>query len=568
MASQDHPSSAAAASPETPLSLTVIEPSGTARYVEVTRSPFRIGRLPESDLSLPDNRISRQHAQILLEDGKYYIEDCDSRHGLFVNGQKVERHELRPRDRIEFGGQDAFQLVVGVQPVFTAPLMRKVAKMPAAEGTGNLGRLSAVIEVARALESSGSVDDVLVAAVDAALTVTGAERGFLMLKSEAGELEIQVARDREGKALTADELRVPRGVIQQALLRRRDLFSMTIDAEQGAMDAAAAGQTVVALELRSVVCVPLVRIRIGLQHETSHLSPSEDTLGVLYMDSRRAGTDLAAGNRELLQSLAIEISTVLEHARLLDETRKKQLLDKELTIAREIQRALLPALLPSEGWLVAAGSSEACFQVGGDYFDVMQLSVERWGAVMADVSGKGVSAALLTSLLQGAFFSISGEEGQIAESVGRINRYVCERSRNARFATVFCCAVDHNGLTQWINAGHCATLVARSSGEVEWLGPTTVPLGLFPDATFPAKECQLAPGDKLVIYTDGVSEATNSSNELFGEERLKKVVVDHVARGAADLHEVLRQELTAFTSGAAQKDDLTLLVLEYKGGAS
>jgi serine phosphatase RsbU (regulator of sigma subunit) len=549
--------------PVNPLILTVVEPSGQRREVQVARSPFQIGRLAECDLSLRENRISRNHAQILLEDRKYFIEDRDSRHGLFVNGSKVKRAELTTGDRIEFGIRDSYALIVGQDRAYAAPLMRKVAEMR--QGTANLGRLSAVLEVARALESSNSIDEVLAAAVDAGLAVTGSERGFLMLRNDAGELEVRVARDRNGRTLEAAELRVPRGVIQTALLRRRDLLSMKIDpgVGEGPLET---GETVLALELRSVVCVPLVRIRIGLEHETSMLSSKDDTLGVLYMDSKETATELTAGKQDLLQSLAIEISTLLENARLLSQQREKQQLEQELRIAREIQQALLPPSLPSEGWFVAAGKSESCFEVGGDYFDVIEIDPGRWGAVLADVSGKGVSAALLTSLLQGAFFSIYGSTTDLSAGVARLNRYILDRSRNARFATVFWCVVERDGTTRWINAGHCSAIVVRSGGQIEMLEPTTVPLGVLPDADLSASELKFAPGDRLVVYSDGVSEAMNWENEQFGEERIKQVVSQNAEGNAASLFEALHQAVTSFVGGAAQKDDLTLLVLGYQGG--
>ena len=545
------------------LKLTLVDTSGRRRELEVTRSPFRIGRLPDCDLSLRDSRVSRNHAQILLEDGKYFIEDLESRHGLIINGKKAKRHELRPADCVEFGSEDSYKVFVGEEPAFSAPLMEKVAAMPTAKGPGNLGQLSAVLDVALALQSSLAVDDVLDAAVDAALVVTQAERGFLMLRQDDGELQTKVARDRNGKILAEEDLRVPRGVIQKALDSRRDLLSMTAspsDPGRGAFDNSGTAQ---ALALRSVICVPLVRIRVGQQHETSVLSARQDTLGVLYMDSK--GGELSGGNRELLQTLAIEISTVLENARLLGEERKKHDLEQELKIARDIQQSMLPPKMPAEGWLLADGSSEACQQVGGDYFDVIQLSPDHWVAVLADVSGKGVSAALLTSLIQGAFFATATLDASLSEVVARINNYICERSRLAKFATVFYSLIERDGLIRWVNAGHCPTIVARAAGEIECLEPTSFPIGLFPDAEFPQQECRLLPGDKLVIYSDGVSEAENFSDEQFGEERLKAVVARNASETPRELLQTIQREINAFTAGAAQRDDLTLLVLGYLG---
>ena len=544
------------------LKLTLVDTSGRRRELEVTRSPFRIGRLPDCDLSLRDSRVSRNHAQILLEDGKYFIEDLESRHGLIINGKKAKRHELRPADCVEFGSEDSYKVFVGEAPAFSAPLMEKVAAMPTAKGPGNLGQLSAVLDVALALQSSLAVDDVLDAAVDAALVVTQAERGFLMLRQDDGELRTKVARDRNGKILAGEDLRVPRGVIQKALDSRRDLLSMTASPSDPGTGVFDNGGTAEALALRSVLCVPLVRIRVGQQHETSVLSPRQDTLGVLYMDSKVG--ELSGGNRELLQTLANEISTVLENARLLGEERKKHDLEQELKIARDIQQSMLPPKMPAEGWLLADGSSEACQQVGGDYFDVIQLSPDHWAAVLADVSGKGVSAALLTSLIQGAFFATATLDASLSEVVARINNYICERSRLAKFATVFYSLIERDGLIRWVNAGHCPTIVARAAGEIECLEPTSFPIGLFPGAEFPQQECRLLPGDKLVIYSDGVSEAENFSDEQFGEERLKAVVARNASETPRELLQTIQREINAFTAGAAQRDDLTLLVLGYQ----
>ena len=548
------------------LKLAVVDAAGEKAFSEVNRSPFRIGRLPGCEVTLQDNRISRKHAQILLEDGKYFLEDCDSRHGVFVNGDKVDRHELIHADRIEFGIEDSYHLVVGEEQK-PSSLIQKFAEIPDVKDglTGDLGRLSAVLGVARALQSSLALDDVLTAAVDAALAVTDCERGFLMLTSKTGELEVRVARNSDHQSLSEEESRLPTGPIEKALLGRRDLLSMRFDPMQAEPDDADAGKTIRTLELKRVLCVPLIKIRLGQEHETSLLSPKQDTLGVLYMDSKTAIEDLSTGNRELLQTLAIEISSVLENARLLDEERQKKGLENQLAIARDIQVSMLPATLPKDGWLVATGHSDACYQVGGDYFDVTPHENDHWGVVLADVSGKGVSAALLASLIQGAFFSAVNLETHLSETISRINRYVCERSRSARFATVFYGLIHRNGLTKWVNAGHCPAMLVHRSGEVDMLEAGTVPLGLFVESEFPVTETRFAVGDKLVVYSDGVSEATNWSGEQFGEKRLEEVLTAHAGLPAGELYEKVRHELAEFTSGAEQDDDVTLLVLGYQG---
>jgi sigma-B regulation protein RsbU (phosphoserine phosphatase) len=548
-----------------PASLIVVDPSGNRTRIDVTPVPFKIGRQADNDLVLRDSRASRRHAHILVEDGQYVIEDLESRHGVFVNGERVQRQRLRDSDRIEFGAPDSYQLVFALDGADLKRLMEQVpppeTQGPRSGAGGNLAKLRAVLEVARTLESSFSTQDVLNSVVDAALTVTGSERGFLLLR-KAHDLQMKVARNRQGKALAESDLHVPRHVIQHALERRRELLSMNF--EPDVTGEVRLDHSVTDLELRSVVCVPLVRIKVSDALDTRLLSTENDTVGVLYMDSRVAAADLSGGNRELLQTLAIEASTVLENARLLDEERQKQKIEEELSVARAIQQSLLPRRLPTGGWFRACGSSMPSHQVGGDYFDVAEIEGCCWATVVADVSGKGVSSALLASLLQGAFLTTSTSAEQMARRVRSLNHFLHERTEGGKYATLFYCLMGRDGWLHYINAGHCAPILISSSGRYEYLETTSVPVGMLPEAEFAIEERQLAPGDRVVIYTDGVTEAENPRGEFFGKKPLRELVVEHAAERFADLHDSILSALKFFIDNAPQGDDITLVVLEYQ----
>jgi GAF domain-containing protein len=388
---------------ETNAALVVVDPNGRRHRTALASFPFRIGRAAENHLVLRDSRISRNHAQILFDGCQFVIEDLDSLHGVWVNGERVSKiRPLEGSEAIEFGVPDGYRLHFTrsrdeLQKLLAKPLPSDTAR----SGGANLEKLRAVLEVARSLQSSFSVDDVLNTLVDAALAVTGAERGFLLLFDAQRELQTRSARSRGGSDLPASDLRVPCRLIQQALEERRDLFYMSFD--PAALECAP-GNTISVLELRSVACIPLVRVNLR-KADAQSLPDTAASLGVLYMDSRGGSVDLAGGNRELLQTLAIEASTVLENARLLEEERIRQRIEEELAVARRIQQSLLPATLPDAGWFRICGSSEASHQVGGDYFDVAQKSAGCWSLVVADVAGKGVSSALMASFLQGAFLS-------------------------------------------------------------------------------------------------------------------------------------------------------------------
>jgi sigma-B regulation protein RsbU (phosphoserine phosphatase) len=544
-------------------SLIVIDPNGHRTRIEIKPVPFKIGRQSDNDLILRDSRASRNHALIVVENGQYIIEDASSRHGVHVNGARVERQFLRNSDRIEFGVPDSYQLIFALDG---AELKRLMEQLPSQEQVartgagGNLTKLRAVLDVARTLQNSFSTDDVLNSVVDAALTITGAERGFLLLR-RPDDLEMKVARDRAGKPLAEADLRVPRRVIRRALEQRRELLSMNFDPQ--ATGEFSAEHSVADLELRSVVCVPLVRINSGAGNDTNMLSTQNDTVGLLYMDSRGVAADLSGGNRELLQTLAIEASTILENARLIVEERAKEKIEEELTVARTIQQSLLPRKLPSEGWFRACGSSIASHQVGGDYFDVVEVSDSCWATVVADVSGKGVSSALLASLLQGAFLTASDQPDQMVKQVQRISRFLHERTDGGKYATIFYCLLDCGGHLTYINAGQCAPILLSHDGRFEYLEATSMPVGLLAQVDFVVEQRQLAPGDRLVLYTDGVTEAQNVRNEFFGRKRLRELAVSHSSDSGAILHQAILGAVNTFVDSAPQADDITLVVIEY-----
>jgi serine phosphatase RsbU (regulator of sigma subunit) len=549
-----------------PASLVVVDPHGHRTRVRLEPLPFLIGRQADNHLVIRDSRASRSHARILMENGAYVIEDAGSRHGTFVNGERVEKRALQNSDRIEFGVEDSYQLIFALDGAELKRLLGQVAASDKALASGvgaNLSKLRAILDLARTLQGSFSIDDVLASVVDTALTITAAERGFLLLRGDHG-LETRVARHRKGHHLKADDLRVPRDVIRRALEHRRDLLSMNFD-PLSASDTKA-HNSIADLELRSVTCVPLVRIRAGQSDATSLLSTAAETVGVLYMDSRVAAADLAGGNRELLQALAIEASTVLENARLLEEERAKRVLDEELNLARTIQQSLLPKTLPSSGWLRACGSSVATRAVGGDYFDVIQVSPECWWVVVADVSGKGVSSALLASLLQGALLTGSDDPQALARRLRRLNRFLIDRTGGEKYATVFCCLLDASGQFHYANAAHCAALLLRtSSSQTAELEATGMPVGLIEEAEFTVAQEQLFAGDKVIFYSDGVTEAQDAQGEFFGKKRLRETAIAHSPESCCAIHDAIHAAVSQFTEGAPQADDITVLVLEFAG---
>jgi serine phosphatase RsbU (regulator of sigma subunit) len=543
-----------------PATLVVINPSGNRTRVPITPLPFTIGRQSDNLLVLRDNRASRNHARVVADNGDYFIEDLKSSHGVFINGVRVTRQKLYAADRIEFGFPDSYSLIFTFDDDEIQKLLDQFsAPKTASAGAGNLAKLRALVEVARALQNSLSTDDVLSAVVDAALAITGFERGFLLL-SDNTALRVQLARDRHGNQVNKEDIGVALESIQKALHQRRELLSMTLDPKTADFTSTLTDDD----ESRSVVGVPLVRVRAGSNQETCIITSRSDTIGLIYLDSRQTAVDLSSGNRELLQTLALEASTILENARLLEEERIKHRMEEELSIAREIQTSLLPRKLPTEGWFRVAGSSIPSHEVGGDCFDVRQISSGVWSLVVTDVSGKGVSSALLAALLQGSFLLASDQELDIQQMMSRINLFLNERTEGEKYATVFYCTVSKDGMLRWANAGHCTPLLVRATGEIETLETTGMPLGMLDEATFEVRTLQLQPADKIVAYSDGLSDAENALGKFFEASRMMEIIRTHTRAGAPELLNALMRAVEKFTGGAMQHDDITAVVVEYR----
>ncbi len=547
--------------------LTVVNPSGNSIQVPLDHFPFSMGRHSDNHLILRDSRVSRKHALIHDRGGVLWVEDLESLHGVQVNDIKVTGEvKLVAGDVIDFGLADGYRVLIVEKS--EAGIRQLMGRMPGSGGTGatELSKLRALTEVARSLEHAMSTQVVLATVIEAALTVTGCERGFLLLEHD-GKLTVELGRDGAGRPLDPDKLPVPVTLIQKALRERKELLSFQFDPM---VDwSSRFNESLDGLELRSALCVPLLRLRGRVEAGETMSATIDDTVGLIYMDSRVAELEDQQGNRELLQTLALEASSILENARLLEEERKRHRLEQELGLARTIQANLLPRKLVAEGFLKAVGSSIPTHQVGGDFYDVLRRPDGSWLAAVADVSGKGVGAALLASLLQGVLLEAASAGAALEDWLPRLNRFLIERTEGEKYATLFACVVEAGGRMSFVNAGHSRPFVlhGRHPGgpTLEALDQDGFPVGLIDVATYTVAAIELVPGDTVVLFSDGVEEGRRGPNEFFGRERIAAAIVAHASGSLQELHDGLRGALAEFLDGAEPHDDATLLLLRYEG---
>jgi sigma-B regulation protein RsbU (phosphoserine phosphatase) len=549
--------------------LVVIDPNGSRRDVAIAIFPFRIGRQAGNELTLRDSRVSRQQAQITDVNGTMVLEDMGSSHGTFVNGEKIVRHELKVSDQIDFGVPDSYRVVfVGEGATIEELVERLEAPAPSQSGPRELHHLGVLLDVARTLSSGLSLEDILTTVVDAAIAVTRTERGVLLLTNKAGQLETAVARNAQRGTLRPEEVQVSQGVVKRVASSRRELIvgdTVADAADGGRMNQ---GESITRLDLHTVVAIPIDKMAVIEAVDATVAARQSDLLGVLYLDSRAPSSTFSALDREVVRTLAHEAATLIENARLFAAARVKARLDHEIEIASKIQQGLLPKALPNLPHVAMSGSTLACYSVGGDCFDVIELDRGRHGFFVGDISGKGISAALLATLLQGIFFTTASTDIALTGIFSRVNRYLCERSGGDRYATVFYGVLDQMGSFEYVNAGHVPPLIRRSSGAIERLDLASFPVGMFPEADYESASVKLEKDDFLVIYTDGVSEAVNVKAEMFEEERLRHLLENFKGQNVEELAEVIREGVKVFSEGAAQSDDITILVVQYKGSGN
>ncbi len=201
--------------------------------------------------------------------------------------------------------------------------------------------------------------------------------------------------------------------------------------------------------------------------------------------------------------------------------------------------------------------------MGGDYFDLHATGASTWALINADVSGKGVSSALLASLIQGVFLASSHAGVPPEQAMARLNRFFLERTEGEKYATIFYATLEASGILRYVNAGHCPPLLVRAAGGIENLAASGLPAGMLEEAEYEARDVTLRPGDMLVLYTDGLTEAEDADGIPFGEGGLLEVVRANAVGGCRALHAALEQAVTRFAQGTVQKDDMTLMVIEY-----
>ena len=546
--------------------VTVKHPNGNSDTFPVSRLRTTIGRSARADVCIPDAFASRLHAEIRLEGDSYWLVDLGSANGTRLNGTavsgtlpiytggEIQIGETRIVFESDFGSAGTISSTLiadntdALDPSNTISLAARrnpTTDMLDPSMKSRTDLLGLISKVGVALLSSSGLDDTLNQVVSLVFEAVPAERVVVMLRDDkADDMQIKVARVR-GKDETIEEVRISRAIMTEVTENGRAV--LTSDAQQ---DPRFASQTIVLQGIRSVLAVPL---SVDERH----------VFGIIYADSPTHQASFTSEHLDILTTLASVASIRVENASLLDERMNRERMERELELATEIQQRFQPAGPPIVEGYEFQGISFSCYEIGGDYYDFIPRHDGKMLVALGDVSGKGTSASLLMSSLHAAVHGQVAAKTPLDKMVTSVNVYLAENTPANRFITLFVAELEPaTGELTFINAGHNPPLIGRADGTIEMLESGGLPLGLMPFAEYEPGSAQLNPGDVLVIYSDGVSEANNLAEDEFGMDRLQAVVKANVGQSASGIRDKVEAALSDFTGTAAPNDDITLVIVK------
>jgi serine phosphatase RsbU (regulator of sigma subunit) len=552
------------------IALHVEPPQGHPFDESLDQGDFVIGRSSRANVVIPDRSLSRQHARLRYQDEAWVIEDLGSRNGTLVNRLRIDGPTaLSPGDVVnlgasvltvrEIGGLAArerppsagFGDLTMFRPASEVLEESSVSSLPVTGVTDErirsyAERLRTLNEVHEALGRSVAVDNLLDLILDKAFDALRPEEGAIFLKSRDGDYECAGSRSNRGSG--------HRCLYSKNLIREvaeKGLAALVLDAAMD--DRFNQAASILNAGVRSLVAAPL-------------LDP-DGPLGMIVLGSTLNVRRFSEEDMQLLVSLASVASMRIRNLRLAEESAERKRLEREVQLARDIQMALLPEQLPELANFALHGGNLPSRGVSGDLYKVVERAPGGdCFLFLADVSGKGIAASLLTASLEAL---VAGQIEQGAEpdaSCALVSRLLFERTPPEKYATGFLGVLEPaTGVIRYTNAGHNPGLVVRNDGSTGWLEATGMPLGILPVGQYTVGEVALEPGDTLVLYTDGITEAENPDEEEFGEGRLEAVCARNRALGLEELAEVLWDELNDFADGAPFADDRTFVMVRRLG---
>jgi len=519
-----------------------------------------LGRASECTVPIKDRFLSRRHAEITYDSGRWLVRDCGSVNGTMLNGQRLlEAVALRAGDRITLGDTEVIvqgepeEMMMRSQIVAVdSSSAAKSIVLPLEEAiddraTRGRERASILAELAVEFIEDRPMSALFDFILDKIMVLLQPSRAALALLGPDGHTFTDVRLHRLDPT-DSNDLVISRTLLGEVIEGRKVISFMDVDA--GIDDKLAQAASIIGQQIRAAVCAPLV--------------VNDVVSGVLYLDFLAARGEVTSDDLRLIAQIARFAAVKLETTRLREEAIAKAKFEEELRTAYVIQSRLLPATLPALDGYEFAGTNKPCRTVSGDYYDVIVRPDGRIYFVIADVSGKGITAALVMTSLATAFSIFTRTDPTPAELVRELNVTLAPKTAPTKFATLFAGLLDPaTGRVEFTNAGHVPPLVVGRDG-VQQLTTTDMVIGLFASAQYRNQSVTLEPGDSLVLFTDGVTEAENAAEEQLGLDPVATLLTPMHGTAAGALLLSIERHVAAFTCDAPAGDDVTMLALTRK----
>jgi serine phosphatase RsbU (regulator of sigma subunit) len=405
-------------------------------------------------------------------------------------------------------------------------------------------RFALLYRLSQAFNSSLDLDEVLNRVMDEVIKATSAERGFVTLREPDGELVFRIARGMDNTTIEDPQFQISYSVVEEVAKNGEPV--LTSNAQED--ERFSSRKSVMFLGLRSIICTPL--------------KVKDTVTGVIYVENRIQAGIFTQDDLELLEAIAGSAAIAIENARLYQVAVEKGRMERELQMAYRVQSSLIPEETPQvTGWEFATHWQPAR-EVAGDYYDFIAGHHGQLGLVIADVTDKGMPAALFMALTRSIVRACLDQVSSPAEGLTKANRFICADSTSDMPVTLFYGLLDsQQGELTYVNAGHNPPIHFRAAqGEFVKLTRTGMFLGFDDEATYEQRLQVIKPGDFIVFYTDGVTDAINAEDQLFGQERFEGLLADHRTASAAAILGIIKDAIKDFTGGIAPYDDITLLV--------
>lgn len=533
--------------------LDITYPDGHREQVAISRVPFHIGRYHTNHLIFSEPFVSRFHMAIVEESGVLTLKDLESKSGTWVNGVRIDKAILEEGTQIHF--HPNIELSFTYHKHLTAAVQ---ISEPIRKAEAQFQAVNWLIHNIRSLQGQTMLRDISRTLLDAAMELVDADYGMVLAKSDDGRWETTALRGPEGTQVDPTSFEYSHSLVRHVQEQGEPVLTVW-SPEQSELDEHA---SIVNLHIHNLLAIPLIQPVTGEAGGKTLTLQKPNLIGILYLDRRRPGAEFQTSDMKVLMTLADEAARSLTFAQLYARAAQQERIEQEMQWARKVQELFLPSQPLVKSYAQVHGFALPSYEVGGDFFTLIELDKDRLLFAIGDVSGKGLHASLLTALCQGAINSLANAGTPLETLVQALDRLLSEYSAPTQYITLFIGVLHSHGQLDYINAGHPPTLILNPGKPPRQLPSTAPVIGLL-EAEYKISTVTLETGDLLVLYTDGMYDRI-IQNKPWSLEEWIRWASDNLFGNAVEVCTRMKKQVINWSTEGLPSDDITFLALSYQ----